>query len=145
MTICNLSPHGLMARCNTAPPRGAFVEVRKGGVTIVGQVRWSRDNRIGIRTRERIDLLSLLEEGPGRGAEPVEDRRSRPRQRKSIDRPTPAALASRSRRWSRLFDWIVIASVGAISAAVLAGQMHSIMTAPLERAKAAMGPRDDKR
>lgn len=139
MTICNLSPHGLMARCKAPPPRGAFVEIRKGGVTIVGQVRWSQDNRIGIRAQKRIDLLSLLEESTGPKDRAKDDRRMRSREACGAKaRPTPAALAARSRQWSRLFDRIVIASIGVVAAGLLAGQVHSLLTAPLEQAKAAL-------
>jgi hypothetical protein len=139
VTICNLSDHGLMARCSDPPPRGSFVELRKGGVTIVGQVRWSRDKRIGVRTQDRIDMVSVLEESPATGRDVKTDRRALAREAVAIPaRPTPAELAARSRRWSRMFDWLIIAAVGIVSAAVLAEQVHGFLRAPMQQAEAAL-------
>lgn len=138
VTICNLSDHGLMARCHNPPPRGSFVELRKGGVTIVGQVRWSRDQRIGVRTQDRIDVVSVLEEVPVTAGVKT-DRRALVRE--AIAAPpklAPAELAARSRRWSRLFDWLIIAAVGIVSAAVLAEQVHGFLRAPMRQAEAAL-------
>jgi hypothetical protein len=139
MTICNLSSHGLMARCKAPPPRGAFIEVRRGGVSVVGQVRWSRDNQVGIRTQERIDILSLVDDASAQDGERHADRRAASRKDGATQaKPTPAALGARSRRWSRLFDRAVITSVGIVSAVLLAQQVHSLLAAPLEQARAAM-------
>lgn len=140
MTICNLSSRGLMAKCNAAPPRGSFIEIRRGGLSIVGQVRWSRDNRVGIRTQEMIDVSSLLGGGPVTDA-PQADRRARPREdRGAHSRPTPVVLEERSRRLSRLFDWLVIAVVGIGFAVLVATQVYSVISAPLDRTKTALTP-----
>jgi hypothetical protein len=141
VTICNLSDHGLMARCSDPPPRGAFVELRKGAVTIVGQVRWARDEHIGVRTQDVIDVASVLEERAVAGGAGVADRRAAIREAVALPpRSTPAELAARSRRWSRLFDWAIIAAVGIVSASLLAQQVHSLLCAPLKQATAALEP-----
>jgi hypothetical protein len=141
VTICNLSDHGLMARCSDPPPRGSFIELRKGGVTIVGQVRWSRDQRIGVRTQDRIDVGAVLEEAPAAGRGGRNERRSLAREAVAAPaKPTPAELAMRSRRWSRVFDWAIIAAVGVVSAGVLAEQVHTLFSAPLQQAKVALQP-----
>jgi hypothetical protein len=139
VTICNLSDHGLMARCSDPPPKGAFVELRKGGVTIVGQVRWSRDHRIGIRTQDRIDLGLVLQESSAAGSDAKTDRRALAREASAIPaRPTPTEIAARSRRWSQLFDWLIVVAVGTVSAAVLAEQVHGLLRAPMQQAETAL-------
>lgn len=141
MTICNLSDHGLMARCSDPPPRGSFIELHKGGMTIVGQVRWSRDQRIGVRTQDRIDVGAVLEEAPVAGPGGRSERRALAREGVAApSRPTPTELAARSRRWSRVFDWAIIAAIGVVSAGVLAKQAHTLFSAPLQQARAALRP-----
>lgn len=141
VTICNLSDHGLMARCSDPPPRGAFVELRKGAVTIVGQVRWARDQHIGVRTQDRIDPESVLEPAPAGLSRPRNDRRAVVREAvAAAPGPSPGDLAEQSRRRSRLFDWLVIAAVGAVSAGLLAEQVHALLSAPLRQVRAALEP-----
>ncbi|MGN6358504.1 MAG: PilZ domain-containing protein [Novosphingobium sp.] len=140
VTICNLSDHGLMARCSDPPPKGAFIELRKGGVTIVGQVRWSRDQRIGVRTQDRIDMVSVLAESPAMGGDVKIDRRAFVRDAVAgPPKPTPAELAARSRRWSHRFNWLIIAAAGIVSAGIVAGQVHALLSAPLRQATVALG------
>ena len=139
MTICNLSSRGMMAKCDDPPPRGAFVEVRRGPVVIVGQVRWSHSTHLGIHAQERIDIPTLLgkeaENGPA-GA----DRRAGSRgAAEAKAKPSAADLAERSRRWGRLFDWAVLAVAGVAAAVLLVTQMHAILAAPLAQVRSALG------
>ncbi len=139
LTICNLSSRGLMAKCADPPPRGTFVEVRRGTVSVIGQVRWVYGGRLGIRAQEPIDISGLLCDAPtGRGIGSHE-RRADPRVHHHDHRTAlNEALEEHSRRWSRLFDWMIVAAVGAISAGVLVGQVYSTLSAPLAQASAAL-------
>jgi hypothetical protein len=141
LTICNLSAHGLMAKCAKPPPRGTFVEVRRGTVCIVGQVRWAYAGRLGIRTQERIDIAGLLGDAPAASGQGADDRRQVQRSRSpgGEGRSSPSgALEERSRRWARRFDWLVVATVGIVSAGLLVAQVHSTLSRPLAQARAAL-------
>jgi hypothetical protein len=139
MTICNLSSRGLMAKCADPPPRGTFVEVRRGTVCVVGQVRWAYGGRIGIRAQEQIDILGLLGKAPAAQSPGANERRLGPRGHDHGKSREPSdAAEERSRRWARRFDWIVVATVGIISAGVLVAQVHSILSAPFTQVRAAL-------
>ncbi|PCD02972.1 pilus assembly protein PilZ [Sphingomonas spermidinifaciens] len=62
LTIVNLSPHGLMARCDAAFEEGARLRVTLPVVgVIVAEVRWSLGGRIGCRFEQGIDRASYYE------------------------------------------------------------------------------------
>ena len=136
VTICNLSSRGLMARCENAPPRGAFIEVRRGTSCIVGQVRWSHGTFFGVQARERIDIPSVLEQTARESAASAE-RRTLPR-----DDAKPAKRAPRSeedsRRWAHMFEWLTIAAVGLVLAGFVVSEVHSVLSAPLAEARNAL-------
>lgn len=128
-----------MAKCADPPPRGTFVEVRRGTVCVVGQVRWAYGGRIGIRAQERIDIAGLLGDAPAAKDLGANERRLGPRDHDRGKSTEPRGAAEeRSRRWARRFDWIVVATVGIVSAAVLVAQVHSALSAPFAQVRAAL-------
>lgn len=139
LTICNLSSRGLMAKCADPPPRGTFVEVRRGAVCVVGQVRWTYAGRLGIRTQEQIDVDGLLGEAPAKTSGTRERRQGSRGEERGKPKETSAALAERSRRWGRLFDWVVVTAIAIGSAGLLVSQVHSTLSAPLDHVRTALG------
>jgi hypothetical protein len=139
MTICNLSSRGLMAKCDAALPRGAFVEVRRGPVTIVGQVRWSDNRQFGILTQERIDIGTLLGGDGTGGSATGTERRARARAEVvAKPRASAADLEQRSRQRARLFDWAVLAVAGIVAAGLLVTQVYATLDAPMAQVRTAM-------
>ena len=57
--ILNVSQRGVLASSSTPPPRGHYLEIRKGGVVIVGRVAWSGKQAFGVRTQDDIDFPRL--------------------------------------------------------------------------------------
>jgi hypothetical protein len=135
ITICNVSSRGLMVKCATPPPRGAFVEVRRGGSCIVGHVRWVHGIRFGLRSQERIDVAALGDDQGPRKRVPSEERRTAPRT------PSPPPLSvreDRARATARLLDWTILA-VAAVAAATLVTQtVSSTLSAPLQQTRTAL-------
>jgi hypothetical protein len=137
ITICNLSARGLMAKCAKPPAKGAFVEVRRGGSCIVGQVRWSQGMRFGLRSQDRIDTAALHED-PKRTSRRSErrDGAGRAARRKPA---RPAALSeARSRNLARYLDWAALAVAGIVAAGFLFQAASSTLSAPLREARSAL-------
>ena len=60
--VVNLSPHGLMARCETPFEVGDRLRVVFPGIgSLVAEVRWSLGGRVGCRFERAIDLASYYE------------------------------------------------------------------------------------
>lgn len=60
MTVIDLSTRGLLGMVSDPPRRGEFVEVRIGGNSLIGHVRWRAGGRFGVVLRERISVAALL-------------------------------------------------------------------------------------
>jgi hypothetical protein len=56
----NVSGGGLMAECNQAPPVGEQVEVEFSGQRIPASVVWTREDTIGLKFDQTVDLGELL-------------------------------------------------------------------------------------
>jgi hypothetical protein len=62
LLIVNISPHGLMARCETEYPIGSRVRVNLPLIgVVVAEIRWSLGGRIGCQFDQAIDLASYYE------------------------------------------------------------------------------------
>jgi hypothetical protein len=62
LLIVNVSPHGLMARCDTEFEIGQRLRVNLPVVgTLVAEVRWSLGGRIGCQFDRAVDLASYYE------------------------------------------------------------------------------------
>ncbi|WP_404339540.1 PilZ domain-containing protein [Sphingomonas sp. MMS12-HWE2-04] len=59
LTIVNISPHGLMARCDTQLETGDKLRVTlpQAGA-VVGEIRWSLGGRLGCQFDRAIDLAT---------------------------------------------------------------------------------------
>lgn len=61
-TIVNISPHGLMARCDDPLEEGQRIRVvLPHAGTVVAEVRWSLGGRMGCQFERAIDLASYYE------------------------------------------------------------------------------------
>ena len=80
--ILNCSLHGLGIQAAKAPPRGSYVEVRRGHLTIVARVAWSKGHRAGLRSQDPIfvsALASSTDRAPPRPNRDFTERRLQPR------------------------------------------------------------------
>jgi hypothetical protein len=140
ITICNISSRGVMAKSAAPPPKGAFVEVRRGGCTVVGHVRWSQGSRFGLRSQTPIDLGALCDDAPKAAARPGE--RHRPAKAAPLPPPPVPAAArwEKSRRLARFFDWLILAGVGIGAAGLVAQRVSTTLAAPLQQTRSALAP-----
>jgi hypothetical protein len=62
LLVVNISPHGMMARCDTCFDPGERIRVTFPGVGVkTAEVRWSLGGRIGCQFDTAIDLASYYE------------------------------------------------------------------------------------
>lgn len=117
--VLNISERGLGIQMASPPPRGSYVEVRRGPHVMIGCVAWSSGHRLGLRTQDvlaieaiiRVPDSSELPGGPAPGPPPALERRAAPR--------PPAERAERNRELGRALEFAFIGAL-AISAAFIA-------------------------
>ena len=129
--ILNISSRGVMIQSAAPPPRGTYLELRRGARVIIGRVMWDKKHRCGIATQERLDVDAILA-GPD-GAEPADgaspatapkpDRRSASR--------AHAQAFERSRQTSRAFEFVCIAIFGAAGCLLAFTAVERVFAVPL--------------
>jgi len=126
VAICNISGRGLMLKGTCVPPRGAFVEIQRGDLHIIGQVRWSAVGRCGVRTRDPIDL-SAFGLGDASMSAPAANFS---RTVVSVRRPDAVEIAAQSRLATQAFN-LTLAIAVAVSVAYLTGSaVKSALSVP---------------
>lgn len=59
--VRNLSAHGALLEGPGLPAEGAVVQIRRGSLSVAGDIAWSRDQHCGVRFASNIDVGAWLE------------------------------------------------------------------------------------
>ena len=62
--IRNISPHGLLIAAANPPPRGSYVEIRRGTQIIIARSIWAEGSLCGLRSQELLPVRQIIAE-PG--------------------------------------------------------------------------------
>jgi hypothetical protein len=96
--IVNISPRGLQLQSAEPPPRGAFLEVRRGSHTIIATVAWAKQHRFGVRTQDTLPVDEIIA-GVTAAVAPSNDTGSAERiERRSQPRPSGERHETNRRR-----------------------------------------------
>jgi len=134
VSVCirDLSPRSMLLE-GRAPAPGTFIEILGPAGSIAGQVIWAKDERFGVRTRERINVKATAAElrSLRLTAEPLADAPG------AKSRPSAAgtgldlnAQAERNRLLGRRIEHLAIAACVAVAAAVVAGAAYYTLARP---------------
>ncbi|MDO7844320.1 PilZ domain-containing protein [Sphingomonas immobilis] len=132
--VRNVSTHGLMVAANTLPPRGTYVEVLVGSLSITARAMWTGPDGCGLRSRNAIEFDRLRERRAPRGPATAEftgpDRRA--------PRPPVAQQAEDSRRIANIIQYLTALSVAVMVAGTVSWEVYKTMSAPLTTIENAM-------
>lgn len=127
-----------MVEMENVPPKGAFLELRRGNVVIVGQVRWSEKGRCGLRTQDRISIAALKaaydKTGPVKQDDGVVFER-----RAAVRVLTPAEIAERSRQRGAQMQWGLLAAAVVSAAVLIASFVLDLLQKPMAIIAAHLG------
>jgi len=134
--IRNVSSRGLGAISTTPPATGQYVEVRRGPAAVVARVVWRQGCSFGLRTQDKIDLASFVEQrrsvDEGQGERDNPERRRRPRHEDI------ALSAERSRRASSILQYAVLAAAALAAAMIASNAVCEVFAGPLTAASRAL-------
>ena len=122
--IHNVSARGLMVSANRLPTAGAYVDIRRGTLVIIGRVAWAKGRRFGVRTQDIISAATLINEpvlGGKPAARPSDERRAIGRANASI---SAAQRADRSRQLSSRLQFAVLTAAGLAVACFAAEEVY---------------------
>lgn len=126
-----------MAACAAPPPRGTYVEVRRGTYVVVGRVVWSSNDGFGLFAQDTIVLSALTASAT---AAAQKERRLEPRKPggTKANQKDVAEVGAESARFARAFDFLAVAAVVITGALLLTETVWDILAAPLQEAGKAM-------
>ena len=134
--ILNLSVHGVGIQTAEPPPRGTYVEIRRGSQTIVARVAWAKGHRAGLRSQDPIFIQAIVNDIGGAVSAPrgiggtsIERRRA-PR--------TGLQGYERSRIAGRAMEFACLGLVAAALALTAFGSVEQALAQPLSRISSAM-------
>lgn len=138
VAILNLSSHGAGLQCADPPPRGSYVELRRGAHIIIAKVAWSDGRRLGVRSQDPLAIDAIIAE-PSADAPAATAASARPLERRAVPRTNPRHERSRTRgRWA---EFAALALFGAAAGISLYGAVADALARPLRAATLAMDSR----
>jgi len=132
IVIRNISPRGMLIRSHSPPPTGAYVEIRCARTTAIGRAVWAKDEMIGIRLQDRLQLEALLGTAKGGAGNLRLDPRAHPGR-------FLANVAERSRDNGRKLQSLALLLVVALAAMALAKSVAMTLAAPFDTVRQEMG------
>lgn len=130
-TIRNVSTKGMKLEMPAPPPRGSFIEIRRGGAVVVGQVRWVEEGCCGLLAQGRVPVAQL------KGAHAPGDKPRFGEKGEEVDRRatvrvmTPEEVAERSRLKAMLMQKLIIAVAGVAGAGFIGSLMYGALEKPM--------------
>lgn len=113
MCLLDVSSRGLLIEGGAPPPRGTYVEVRRGRHVIVARVVWSERQRFGVHTQDRVAVGAITGEADDvPGADPSVTAPQRVERRVHPRALSPAEAHERSRMVGRLIEFGVMLVTG---------------------------------
>lgn len=145
--VRDISSRGLLLQARSAPPRGTYIEVRRGRHTIVARVVWTSDERFGVQAQDRISIdgfvseqdLSTLDFSKVSESQPGFERRSSPR----TSEAQLGQRAEQSRRLSSVLQFGVLTGLGAFAATIAFDIVGQTLSAPLGALSTTLQVSDD--
>lgn len=133
--IVDLSRRGAGLQSASPPPRGTYVEIRRGDHVLVARVMWTRKHRFGVATQDEVPLDLVVADRavppPPAAIAPANDRRRLLR--------SSEEQAERSRTWARRAQFMAAAAAGILAALAVGNGVRQALAAPLDEVTEALG------
>ena len=134
--ILNISSSGMMLQAGKPPPRGHYLEVRRGSYVMIGRVVWSKDYYCGVQLQDPLKVDQIVAEVRSIRRAPADDGMLPERRR--IPRPE-VERHERSRWVSRAVEHGAFAIAGATAAVLVMQGVGAALAQPLQHVEAALG------
>jgi hypothetical protein len=145
VTIRDISSRGLGLRSARAPRRGDYVEVCRHHHKLIGRVMWAEGESFGVMLSDAIvvdDLLSSRPAPRGKSRDDSRERRVQSRRGPALGAAGPqvtvVSMAENSRHAARLMNFVAVAAIACIGAAIAASLAGSVLSEATEAVSAAL-------
>lgn len=137
--IRNASSRGMMVETTDPPPRGAYIEIRRGALIVIGRVAWSRGQRFGFRSQDKIDVDALMAQAPGNSKAAARKDESEERRKDPSRLGETLKGEARSRQIASALQYAALGGAGLIAAMIAATLVGEVLSRPFESISNALG------
>lgn len=137
--ILDISSRGLSMKAAVPPPRGTYLDIRRGTHEIMACVVWATDQRFGVHTQDMLDVDSIIDHPNQCAAEPDGEIARNPKFDRRLSRRPTSERLEESRMLSRAMEFLVIGIFAASAAVVTFSSVAEALRRPLAEASAALG------
>lgn len=130
-TIRNISSKGMKLEMANPPPRGSFIEIRRGSAVVVGQVRWVAEGCCGLLAQGRVPV-SQFKAPPSSAPQSNADGLVTVERRATARVMSAEEVAERSRLKAMLMQKVIIAAAGIAGACFIGSLMLGVVGKPME-------------
>jgi hypothetical protein len=134
--IVIISSRGMQLQGGRPPERGAYIEIRRGPLIIIGCVAWAAHHRFGIRAQDILFVDAIV-------ADPSDSETQRgpvayvPAERRAA--PRKPASSDRSRIVGRAMEFACFGVIAVAGATALYGAAEGALATPLASVSNALG------
>lgn len=140
--LLNLSSRGALARSAEPPPKGTYVEFRRGSHVIVACVMWAEKHRFGVRTQDPIRVDDLISDPDGSSASANGSAQVQPNAKWKQAYKRPAGQQhEQSRMMARSMEFCILVGSGVICAGVAFALVQTAVSEPMSQISEALTPR----
>jgi hypothetical protein len=130
-----MSRRGLGVQAAEPPPRGSYVELRRGSQIVVARVMWAKGHRAGLYSQDAIAVRAFMHD------EPANDRRPPQSYPKVERRRVPRSIEQdheRSRTTARALEFACFGLVAAVFGLTVFGTVEEALAQPLAQVRAVL-------
>jgi hypothetical protein len=140
--LLNMSSRGALAQAAAPPPKGTYIEVRRGSRLVVARVVWTDKHRFGVCTQDPIAVEDFIADPDGSKTQSSSaeaphyiERRAAPR------KPTSTERHERSRTFGRCIEFCFVVGLGSGLAALAFGLAEAALAVPMSSVSTALASR----
>ncbi len=136
-SVQNVSRSGLLFTTNAPPPRGTYVEVIVGNLTITARAIWNSGSSVGLKARNPIDFELLRERRGTKAGQQATGSFNGP-DRRAPRPPDRHRQEERSRELGNLMQYVTFALIAMAVAGGMGWEVYQTLSAPASKISLAM-------
>ena len=122
--ILNISPRGLSMQTAAPPPRGTYLEIRRGEHEIMACVMWANHHRFGVRTQDALVVDDIIYQPNSSPAAPTGAAAGGAIADRTASQRGAAERHENSRMVSRAMEFAVIGVFAVVQGQIRQGGRH---------------------
>ena len=136
--ILNISQRGLSMQATAAPPRGTYLEIRRGDHEIMACVMWANHHRFGVRTQDALVVDDIINHPKRSAAASADAAASKAVAVRATSQRKVTERLDHSRMLSRAMEFAVIVMFAGSAAVVLFSAVAEALKRPLADVSSAL-------